>query len=180
MTPRHLSLKEALAGSSAPAEILSQLTIISVPFIDFSGQRQTGQLVVNQALAHEVTDIFGRIAKLNFPIEKMQPIVHYDWDDQRSMADNNTSCFNYREITGTGELSFHATGRAIDINPRTNPYHGYHGVEPVGATYNVAAQGALLAHSPVVEIFESYGWTWLGYRPEHTDYQHFHKPAPLS
>ena len=38
------------------------------------------------------------------------------------MEANNTSAFNYREITGGGRLSNHAYGRAIDINILLNPY----------------------------------------------------------
>ena len=39
------------------------------------------------------------------------------------MEDNNTSCFNYRMSSGeSGTLSYHALGKAIDINPLYNPY----------------------------------------------------------
>ena len=38
------------------------------------------------------------------------------------MEDNNTSAFNCRGIPGTNQWSQHAYGRAIDLNPRLNPY----------------------------------------------------------
>jgi hypothetical protein len=38
------------------------------------------------------------------------------------MDANNTSAFNCRPITGGNQLSVHAYGLAIDINPLQNPY----------------------------------------------------------
>ena len=42
-----------------------------------------------------------------------------DWN---SIDHNNTSAFCYRDATGGGNLSKHALGLAIDINPQQNPY----------------------------------------------------------
>jgi hypothetical protein len=172
-----MSLDEAVAGTKAPAEVVEQLELIDVPFVDFDGTAQTGQLVVNRALAAEIKDIFAAIAKLKFPIEKIVPAVKYDWVDERTMADNNTSAFNYRLISGTNTPSLHGLGRAIDINPRINPYFGRLGVEPAGAVYDTGARGALVDGHPVVKLFLDRGWTWLGHRPEFPDYQHFQKEA---
>ena len=38
------------------------------------------------------------------------------------MAADNTSAFNFRVVAGSGTLSQHAFGRAIDINPVENPW----------------------------------------------------------
>jgi hypothetical protein len=37
------------------------------------------------------------------------------------MADNNSSCFNYRKIANSEIISMHSYGLAIDINPVQNP-----------------------------------------------------------
>ena len=38
------------------------------------------------------------------------------------MADNNSSCFNYRKIANSKIISMHSYGLAIDINPVQTPY----------------------------------------------------------
>jgi len=74
------------------------------------------------AVSPYVAAIFDRLYELEFPINKAQPIRHYQGDDDLSMADNNTSAFNYRPIAGKRSLSVHAYGLAIDINPKQNPF----------------------------------------------------------
>ena len=46
----------------------------------------------------------------------------YNAEDEASMADNNSSCFNFRFISHTTKISNHGKGMAIDINPLYNPY----------------------------------------------------------
>ena len=57
-----------------------------------------------------------------FPIARMERVERYGGDDDASMAADNTSAFNCREITGGGAYSNHSWGMAIDINPLENPY----------------------------------------------------------
>jgi peptidoglycan LD-endopeptidase CwlK len=171
-----MNVNDALRGSTAPEEIKSQLSLVEVPYLDFKGEAQTGRLVVHSDLADEVKEIFKKLLEISFPIEKIRLPVEYGWDDHASMSDNNTSSFNWRMIEHTSERSWHSYGRAIDINPRTNPYYGYKGVEPAGAVYDPEAIGAITGDGPVVRIFKEYGWEWLGERNEHKDYQHFQKP----
>ena len=52
----------------------------------------------------------------------MRLIDDYDGDDERSMADNNSTCFNFRRVPGKEKLSHHSLGIAVDINPFYNPY----------------------------------------------------------
>lgn len=179
MPPRYGSLAEALEGTTAPHQIISALALIDVPYIDFEGKSQKGQLVVHEALAEEIAEIFSKLHAAGFPIAKIVPIAAYDWDDEASMADNNTSAFNYREILGTGRLSNHSYGRAIDINPLLNPYHAYDGkVYPDGAAYVLDIPGTLAPDGLAVTIFKEYRWKWLGDRADNADYQHFEKPLP--
>ena len=92
------------------------------------------------------------------------------------MAANNTSAFNYRTIAGTVRLSNHASGRAIDINPRQNPYIKGQVVQPPGAKYEPNAEGTLTEEHPVVRAFLKLGWAWGGHWTTTQDYQHLEKP----
>lgn len=171
------SLDEALAGSTAPAEILENLSVVEVPYFGFDGIERVGQLVVHTDVVSEVKEIFAELHEMAFPIERMVPAVAYGWDDEASMAANNSSAFNYRVIIGQSRLSNHSLGRAIDINPMQNPYHAVDGkVYPAGASYVPEVLGTILPDSPIVEVFERRGWRWLGTRKENTDYQHFERP----
>lgn len=170
------SLDEALRGSEVPNEIRQTLALVEVPYFSFDGTSHMGLLVVHKEIADEVKEIFVRLCEMRFPIQKIVPIVVYGWDDDASMADNNTSAFNYRKLTGSDRLSDHAYGRAIDINPLLNPYFGTDGnVLPSGGVYNSAVPGTITADGDVVTLFKQYGWSWLGEREENTDYQHFYK-----
>jgi len=171
-----MTLEEALRGKEIPQEIRDNLTIVSVPYFSFAEMKGEGQLVIHKDLAHDVEEIFEKLFTMQFPIEKMVPVTTYGWDDDISMAANNTSAFNYRVIAGTTRLSHHATGRAIDINPVQNPYVGVTGiVAPLGATYDPDKKGSVTAN--VVELFTSYGWEWGGDWNDRKDWQHFQKPA---
>ncbi|HWU24317.1 MAG TPA: M15 family metallopeptidase [Candidatus Paceibacterota bacterium] len=168
------SLDEALAGSSAPKEILETLSLVDIPYIGFDGEEHLGQLVVHTDLVSDVKEIFAELCNSAFPIERIVPVVAYGWDDDASMADNNTSAFNYRVIVGQDRLSNHSLGRAIDINPKQNPYYAVNGnVYPSGSHYQPTEPGTLFAGSNAVQAFTKRGWRWLGDRAENTDYQHF-------
>src|ERR1700733_13206643 len=108
------------AGCPVAPDNLRQLTLT---YLDFDGNRRTGTLIVNKDLADETLHIFSRLLDHRFMIERMTPIENYGGDDDASMAANNTSAFNCRDATGKpGVFSNHSWGRAIDINPLTNPY----------------------------------------------------------
>jgi hypothetical protein len=152
------------------------LSIVTVPFLNFSGEVGEGQLVVHTDLAEEVTRLFEKLQKIRFPIQQITPVVTYEWDDNASMAANNTSAFNYRFIAGTERLSNHSYGRAIDINPFQNPYTQRDGtVVPTGAVYDTTKPGTVT--SEIASIFKSYGWEWGGDWNERKDWQHFEKPV---
>ena len=171
-----MTLEDALKGTEAPLEVRESQILLTVPFYSFEGIQKEGQLVVHRELAKDLEEIFSELFLMRFPIEKMIPIVAYDWDDLRSMEDNNTSSFNYRVIMQTDRLSNHSWGRAIDINPRTNPYFARDGkVYPEGAQYDTEALGAVTADGPVVPLFKKRGWDWGGDWTSVKDYQHFEK-----
>ncbi|MCP4698757.1 MAG: hypothetical protein GY862_18185 [Gammaproteobacteria bacterium] len=102
---------------------IKDLARLTLTHWGFDGKPHQGELVVHKKLARDFLDIFERLYAAKFPIEKMRLIEYYEGNDEKSMADNNTSAFNCREITGrSGTFSQHSYGTAIDINPLQNPY----------------------------------------------------------
>jgi hypothetical protein len=174
-----MTFEQALAGKHVPSHIRRALILIELEHLGFDGALHHGQMVVHQALAEEVREIFADIKAARFPIEKIVPVVRYDWSDDLSMVDNNSSCFNYRNIVGQQRLSQHARGRAIDINPLQNPYvkPGVKGtlILPPGAVYDPQQMGAIVEPGAVVEAFKRRGWNWGGDWHHLKDWQHFEK-----
>ena len=168
-----MTLDQALQGSAAPPEILSQQILLDVPFVNFYGEEQSGQIVVARDVAGVVAAIFDEI--YGFPLAQIVPLIQFGWSDDASMQANNCSGFNYRVKVGKTELSAHALGRAVDINPRCNPYINGDVTLPPGAVYDQTAVGTLLATGIVVRAFESRGWEWGGRWTSLRDYHHFEK-----
>jgi hypothetical protein len=171
------SLEEALRGCDVPNAVRRDLAVAAVEYRSSSGRQETGYLIVHRELKEEIAAIFREIAQAGFPVEKMVPMTQYGWSDEKAMADNNTSAFNYRRVPGNPKLSLHACGRAVDINPRLNPYITPKGVYPPGATYNPSRPGTITADSAVTRAFEKRGWRWGGRWRARKDWQHFEKPA---
>jgi peptidoglycan L-alanyl-D-glutamate endopeptidase CwlK len=163
-------------ANPCPPEIFSRLVRVPVRFRSFRGREESGIMVVDEALADDVAGLFAELLKTGFPIESVTPISDpaFAWDDVRSMTANNSSGFNYRLIAGTERLSYHAFGKAIDINPAVNPYFHDGIVEPAGATYDPSRPGVLTEASPAVRFLDARGWEWGG-RWKNPDYQHFQK-----
>lgn len=101
---------------------LERLRLLTLAHYDFDNNLAQGQMVVHEKIAANVILIFKELLKIKFPIEKIKLIDDYDGSDESSMADNNSSCFNYRMISNTDVISMHSYGLAIDINPLQNPY----------------------------------------------------------
>lgn len=172
----NINFKEAIKGTKAPQSLIDSLRLIKVQYFGFDGKLHQGQLVVNQAVEKDIKYIFNVIKEIKFPIKKVVPIVYYNWSDDSSMDDNNTSAFCYRTIYNTNRLSNHSFGRAIDINPFTNPVIYRNGkVSPTKAKYNKKAQGTITKKSRIVKEFKSKGWRWGGDFKSKKDYQHFDK-----
>lgn len=171
---------EALGQNPAypcPQEILDELSVLKVRYRGFDGDEYEGRVVVHKDLAHDVSLLFDLMRTQDFPVERVIPIVEYGWDDDLSMAANNSSGFNYRTIAGTDKLSFHAHGRAIDINPMQNPVIRGGVVRPEGAEYNPLEFGTFCEGDMFVHFMKSRGWQWGGDWDDPKDYHHFQKPA---
>ncbi len=171
-----MTFEESIKNTDAPKKIIDELVIIDVEYYSFDGKLHRGQLVINKVLKKDLVEIFDIIKKEKFPIARAIPIVEYDWSDNASMADNNTSAFCYRTIAGTKRLSNHAFGRAIDINPFNNPAVYKSGrIAPKGAQYDPNIPGTLKANGAIVKAFKERGWRWGGDFKSLKDYQHFDK-----
>jgi len=173
----NMTRAQALGKNQFPASTLARMEVVTVTYNGFDHRRHQGQIVVDRAVAKEVKHIFDEIEATGYPIGKVVPIVAYGWDDDVSIADNNTSGFNYRHVIGPGQnthkLSHHSYGRAIDVNPKINPFVAADG--STSRPYVPGKPGVLTLDSPVTRIFLKRGWTWGGtWRTGH-DYQHFEK-----
>lgn len=175
-----------MAENETPAVSYDDLRYVSVLYIDFNAREQEGELICNKAVAQDMLEIFYELYRNDYQIEQIRLIDEYSGDDTLSMADNNTSCFNYRVVDGTDSLSKHAYGLAIDINPFYNPY----------VVFNRNADGSTYISPPGSEVyadrskdfaykidendlcyklFKEHGFTWGGDWNSCKDYQHFQK-----
>jgi hypothetical protein len=164
----------------------NRLSVVKFNYLDFDSRaHDDGQIVVMDAAAKRVLAIFGTLFNRHFPIAKAKLMNSYEGDDDASMADNNTSGFNDRKITGGNSVSLHAYGLAIDINPVQNPYVVRSGAALVfqpsaGLDYanrlndrpwKDARRGMAEA---ILDVFAENGFlTWGGYWDNPIDYQHF-------
>jgi hypothetical protein len=169
------TIEKALRGGNIPSSVKNSLELVTVNYYGFDGKLHQGQIIVNKEIANDIVEIFKVIEETKFPVEKVVPIVEYNWSDEKSMNDNNTSSFNYRFISGSRILSMHANGLAIDINPEQNPYVKNETSIPAGSEYKLKNMGTIEPDSKIVKAFKEKGWTWGGDWKSLKDYQHFQK-----
>lgn len=149
-----------------------------------SGEIRLGELVCHKSIAADLVEIFRALYEAGYPIGRMVLVDDYGADDERSMTANNTSCFNFRRVSGSRKLSAHSRGLAIDINTRYNPYvkrraDGSLQVRPeAGRAYADRAKASAykikrgdLCH----KLFTQHGFKWGGDWKSVKDYQHFEK-----
>lgn len=165
---------------------LEQLTYLKVLHIGLDQKTHIGELIVNSAIADTVLSIFKELYEAKYPIEKILLVDEYNADDDASMADNNSSAFNYRVIDGTTHLSKHSLGTAIDINPLYNPYvrnrNDDRAVLPIeGTPYadrSLDCPYMISTKDICYKTFSKYGFTWGGDWSSSKDYQHFEIDLP--
>jgi hypothetical protein len=156
---------------------LEELRLLTLTHWDLDGQARTGELVVHESVADDLVMVFGSLWDAGFPITRMELVDVFEGDDDRSMAADNTSAFNCREIAGRpGVWSNHAYGRAVDINPLRNPWVRGDRVDPPGGAAfldrTADVPGLIREGDVVVAAFASVGWSWGGHWST-PDYQHF-------
>lgn len=162
------------------------LRYMQVLYYDFNGEVQTGELICHRGIAQDLAEIFYELYLNEYQLEKVRLIDEYGGDDTASMLDNNTSCFNYRVVDGTSNLSKHALGCAIDVNPFYNPYVVFN-KDGSGETY-ISPEGSEIyadrsqnfpykidENDLCYKLFKEHGFTWGGNWNSSKDYQHFQK-----
>jgi hypothetical protein len=156
-----------------------RLALVRFGYIGFDGREHgDGELVVLDAVAGEVAAIFAELKARGFPLQQARLMNAFDGDDDASIAANNTSAFNDRNVVGTQSLSMHAYGVAIDINPVQNPaYDRVNGVRTLvpkaGAAYATRKPLRPGMAESVVPVFAAHGFSVWGGRFRDPDYQHF-------
>lgn len=158
----------------------SDLRYLLVLHRNKEGRTQVGEMVCNKAIASQLTAIFKELYEGGYRIERMVLIDDYGADDERSMAANNTTCFNFRFMTGShSRVSKHGMGMAVDINPLYNPYVKGTRVQPAaGRAYinnRAKVQMAILSGDLCHSLFLKHGFSWGGAWRSLKDYQHFEK-----
>ncbi|MBG0827100.1 M15 family metallopeptidase [Planomonospora sp. ID67723] len=156
------------------------LRLVTMTYWGFDGRPHIGELVVHEDVAGDVVTVFRRLYGWRWPIYRMELVDVYKGDDFDSIDAGNTSAFNCRPATGSSSWSQHAYGRAIDINPRENPYVSSDGSVAHRnarkfAERPVRSPGVINPGDRVVRAFERLGWEWGGYWSGIKDYQHFSK-----
>ncbi len=186
------ALLEYMTGNSYPelsegeyVEITpDDLRYVHVLHCGFDGEVAEGELVCNAAIAQDLVEIFYELYENGYQIEQIHLVDEYGGDDDASMAADNTSCFNYRNVANSSSLSKHALGLAVDINPLYNPYITYNSdgsrnvSPPEGWAY--ADRSADFAHKITSgdlcwQLFTEHGFSWGGSWNSSKDYQHFQK-----
>lgn len=158
---------------------MRKLRAVKVSHWSFKHRVVEGKLIVHQRYAKAVLRVFRQLHKKRFPIRRIKPIDAYRGDDRLSMEADNTSAFNCRFVSGTSTWSRHAYGKAIDINPRENPYVTASGFvsPPGGQPYTDrkhVRKGMIVRRGPVFRSFRRIaGWSWGGDWSGTKDYQHF-------
>lgn len=156
---------------------LDELTYLTVSFWGFDQRNHTGELIVNDAVAEDIVEVFRRLHEVRFPIEEMR-VIRLDEVDAPPTGDGNvTSVLECREATGGTSWSQHSYGLAIDINPFHNPYLRGEVVLPeLASAYtdrDDVRPGMIVEGDVVMEAFAEIGWAWGGNWKSLKDWMHF-------
>ena len=170
---------------------LEDLRYVKLLHRNYQSQPQVGELIVNNAIADDIIEIFMELYRQNYQVFSMHLIDDY-WEgdgeksDHLSIDADNTSAFCYRYVTGSdSNLSKHAYGCAIDLNPMENPYVK---VQDDGSRianhenaknfiYNRTSDTphVIDENDLAYQLFTEHGFEWGGHWDNPVDYQHFEK-----
>jgi poly-gamma-glutamate synthesis protein (capsule biosynthesis protein) len=144
----------------------SALAYLRVDHATFDGGVARGEVVVASTIAARAVALFARLYAIGFPLRRLALVDEFGGDDDASMAADNSSAFNFRCVAGTEQLSQHAYGRAIDLNPVENPWRRPDRILPeAGRAYadrRDIRPGMIVRPGPVVAAFDDLGWQWGG------------------
>ena len=170
---------------------LSELRYLKMLHYNYDGKIQVGEMIVNTEIENDCLEIFQALFGAEYQISRMVLIDDYwtgdaEETDDVSIKNNNTSCFNYRNVPGSTKRSKHALGLAIDINPYENPYvptsagvPDYSNLDETEYYYatnrNETDAHVITSETLVYKLFAEKGFTWGGNWRSLKDYQHFQK-----
>ena len=163
-------------GAAIP---LRELRYLRLSYIDSDGNAQVGEMVCNRRIAQDLVEVFRALYRARYPIRSIRLIDEFGGSDEASMEADNTSCFNYRPVSGGRSLSRHAQGLAVDINPLENPCIKNGTVlPPSGAPYVDRTQDfphKIDRNDLCYKLFVDHGFRWGGAWRSLKDYQHFER-----
>jgi len=176
------AVKARMQGKSMPDDATigyDELRYLILYHYDYEGNIKQGEMVCNQAIAHDLLSIFKALFAEAYPIYSIRLVDDFDADDEASMEANNTSCFNYRTMVGTRMISKHALGLAVDVNPLQNPCIKHGRVHPAAAEDYVDRTKdfphKIDGNDYCKKVFTAHGFSWGGNWGGSKDYQHFEK-----
>ena len=160
-----------------------QLRYLRVLHRDAEGNAIVGEMVCSVVVADDLLEIFKALYQAAYPIEEMRLVDYFGGDDELSMRENNSSCFNQRTTPVGGRISKHSYGLAVDINPKYNPYHrvrnGKAVVKPEGSADYLERDGdfpyKIQKGDLCYRLFRLHGFQWGGDWGSGKDYQHFER-----
>lgn len=147
------------------------------------GKTQRGEMICNKAISTDLVQIFRKLYEADYVIERMVLIDEYDAVDEQSMEANNSSCFNFRFVSGTKKVSKHGKGLAVDINPLYNPcYNTRNGKTEPASGKRYVKNRTKKTNEMIIDkqdlcykLFIAHGFRWGGNWRTKKDYQHFEK-----
>jgi hypothetical protein len=163
--------------------LIEKLRLLHIMHYNFAGKKLQGEIIVHERVASDILKIFTELMQVKFPIQSVKLIDEFHGSDELSMNSNNSSCFNFRKIDGSAQISNHSYGLAIDINPVQNPCiitnDGFDKKIMPQPGENFLNRGDVRAGmvESVVEIFNRNGFSdWGGKWNNPIDYHHFQVP----
>lgn len=138
-------------------ELKTYMSTVEVPITKKNGTKTTANLTIHKQLVSDVQDVFKTVQDNGFRIYEAMG-------------------YSYRKMNngGSGKLSHHSYGVAIDINVNENYSHRgstvYAGSfwNPSKSKYSIPKDGIL------VKAFKAKGWKWGGnWSGNYQDYMHF-------
>ena len=175
-------IQERMKGVFLPGDAkiaVADLRYLTLPYYDFEGQLQQGEMVCNVKIAKDLIAVFRELFEKQYQFCSIRLIDDFGGSDEASMLANNTSCFNYRTKSGSSTLSSHALGLAVDVNPMQNPFVKRGKVYPETATdfvdRNLDFAHKINTQDACYKSFKAHGFRWGGLWRSAKDYQHFEK-----